>query len=42
MHNFRKLEFWKKSRALVNEIYHLTKTFPVDEKFGLTNQMKRA
>ncbi len=27
---------------LVTEIYTLTKSFPADERFGLTNQMRRA
>jgi four helix bundle protein len=27
---------------LVTEIYHISKNFPADEKFGLTNQIRRA
>lgn len=41
-HNFLQLEFWKKSRVLVKEIYLLTKDFPPEEKFGLTSQIRRA
>ncbi|MBI9017572.1 MAG: four helix bundle protein [Phycisphaerae bacterium] len=33
---------WQKSMALVTALYELTKTFPQDEKFGLTSQMRRA
>ena len=33
---------WKKSIALVTEVYQLTQTFPADEKFGLVSQMRRA
>jgi len=42
MHNFRKLKFWEKSRILVKEIYELTKTFPSQERFEPSSQMKRA
>jgi four helix bundle protein len=42
MHNFRKLKFWEKSRILVKEIYELTKTFPSQERFELSSQMRRA
>ena len=30
------------SRELVKEIYQLTSTFPKDEKYGLTSQLRRA
>jgi len=42
MHNFRELSTWKKSRALVKDIYKMTKLFPKSENYGLTNQMQRA
>ncbi|MGY6562480.1 MAG: four helix bundle protein [Luteibaculaceae bacterium] len=42
MGNFKNLEVWKNSRALVKEIYLVTKEFPDAEKFGLTNQLRRA
>lgn len=37
-----KLEAWKLSRALVLNIYKLTQTFPREEMFGLTAQIRRA
>jgi len=40
-HNFRKLKIWKESLELVFETYRLTKTFPNDEKFGLSSQLNR-
>jgi len=40
--NHKDLEVWKKSMDLVEEIYALSKFFPDDEKFGLTNQIRRA
>jgi four helix bundle protein len=42
MFNFEKLEVWKKSVALAGSVYSLTKGFPDAERFGLTNQMRRA
>ena len=42
MHNFKKLRFWEKSRILVKEIYELTKTFPYEERFELSSQIRRA
>lgn len=41
-HNFEKLDCWKKARILVKEIYLLTASFPPEEKFGLTSQIRRA
>ena len=42
MFNYEKLEAWKKAIALANLIYGATKTFPAEERFGLTNQLRRA
>ena len=42
MFNFEKLDVWHKSIALADTVYSLTKSFPGDERFGLTNQMRRA
>lgn len=42
MHRFKDLENWKRSRLFCSEIYILTATFPTEEKFGLTNQLRRA
>lgn len=40
--NHKDLDVWKKSMDLVESIYSLSKSFPDDEKFGLTNQIRRA
>jgi four helix bundle protein len=40
--NFRDLIVWQKAHEFVLVIYHLTKLFPDDEKFGLTSQIRRA
>jgi|SRR5688500_2045791 len=42
MFNFEKLDVWQKSITLAESVYSLTKAFPSDERFGLTNQMRRA
>jgi four helix bundle protein len=42
MFNFEKLEVWQKAIALVDVIYGQTRNFPADERFGLTNQMRRS
>ncbi|MEK7537891.1 MAG: four helix bundle protein [Patescibacteria group bacterium] len=42
MKNFKELIVWQKAMVLVVEIYRVTKSFPDDEKFGLTSQMRRS
>jgi len=41
-HSFEKLDVWQKSRVLVKDIYQATSSFPSEEKFGLTSQVRRA
>lgn len=38
----KKLEVWKLSLVLVKEVYKLTATFPKEETFGLSSQMRRS
>ncbi len=42
MKEYRELEVWQQGHALTLKIYQSTKTFPKDELFGLTGQMRRA
>jgi four helix bundle protein len=42
MFNFEKLDVWQKSISFADAIYDHTRNFPVDERFGLTNQIRRA
>ncbi|WP_291131508.1 four helix bundle protein [Flavobacterium sp. UBA7682] len=42
MHRFKDLEIWKLSRQFCSHIYATTANFPDNEKFGLTNQLRRA
>ena len=40
--SFRDLQVWRNAMGLVVEIYTVTRTFPPDERFGLTSQLRRA
>ncbi|MDP2648767.1 MAG: four helix bundle protein [bacterium] len=42
MQSHENLSVWKKSIDLAIRIYHLTDKFPVQERYGLTSQMRRA
>ena len=39
---FRELIVWQKAHQLTLEIYTITKSFPKEEVYGLTSQMRRA
>jgi four helix bundle protein len=40
--SYHELIVWQKSMDLVEIIYRETSRFPTDERFGLTNQLRRA
>ena len=42
MKNFRELLVWERAHAFVLSIYKVTKTFPREELYHLTNQLRRA
>lgn len=42
MSGYKDLKVWQESVELVLMIYQITEKFPDSEKFGLTNQMRRA
>lgn len=42
MKTYKDLDAYKVSMEFVTEIYQLTRSFPKEEIFGLTNQMRRA
>jgi len=39
---FEKLDVWKRAIVYTSEIYNLTATFPIEERYGLTSQLRRA
>lgn len=41
MNTFRDLLIWQKSMNLVTEIYQLTNSFPKEEIYGLSSQIRR-
>ena len=41
-HEFRDLKIWQKARTLNKDIYKVSKTFPKEELYGLTSQIRRA
>jgi len=40
--SYEDLKVWEKSVTLAKQIYDLTKTFPKDEIYGLTSQIRRS
>ena len=42
MEPYRKLTVWQKAMELVRLVYRLSKVFPADERYALTDQLRRA
>lgn len=40
--SYKDLIAWRKAMDLVTQIYRVTRTFPREEMYGLTNQLRRA
>ena len=40
--HFRELEVWQLAMKLAKTVYHLTRTFPSAERFGLASQLQRS
>ena len=41
MRDFRQLKVWEKAHQMTLDIYRVTTTFPREELFGMTSQMRR-
>ncbi len=41
MHNFQQLRIWQRSMDLAEEVYKIAATFPKEEKYGLSSQIRR-
>ncbi|MCK4293017.1 MAG: four helix bundle protein [Planctomycetes bacterium] len=42
MKSFKDLQIWRKGIRLVEDVYTATKTFPKEETYGLTSQLRRS
>ncbi len=42
MQDFRKLKVWEKAHTLTLDVYKASRSFPREEIYGLTSQMRRA
>ncbi len=42
MKDFRALKVWQKAHQLVLAVYRHTNSFPAEERYGLTSQVRRA
>ncbi len=42
MRNYRDLEVWKKAHELTLQLYKVSRSFPREEIYGLTSQLRRA
>jgi four helix bundle protein len=42
MQDFRNLKVWQKAHALTLDVYRETRSFPTDERYGLTSQVRRS
>jgi len=42
MRKHYELRAWQSAMQLVQDVYQITQSFPAEEKFGLTNQLRRA
>lgn len=40
--HYQQLIVWQKAMDLVEKVYEATKTFPREEVYGITNQLRRA
>ncbi len=40
--SYKDLTVWQKSMDLVEEVYRVSQLFPSEERFGLTNQVRRS
>ena len=42
MHQYEELKVWQKARELTRYVYEASRAFPIDERFGLQGQIRRA
>lgn len=42
MHDYKNLKVWKKAIELAKSVYEFSEHLPIEEKFGMTSQIKRS
>ncbi len=42
MNNYKELKVWKKAVDLAINVYEVTNSFPDEEKYGITSQLRRS
>ncbi len=42
MQDFTQLKVWQKAHKFTLDLYKITSNFPSEERYGLTNQIRRA
>ncbi len=42
MRNYKDLQVWQKAHRLTLDVYNCTRNFPVEERYGLTSQIRRS
>ncbi len=42
MHKFKDLKIWQKAMGITEAVYKLSSSFPKEEKYGLTSQIRRS
>ena len=42
MHRFEELKIWQKAMDITENCYRATESFPKEEKYGLTSQLRRS
>ena len=42
MHNFQELKIWQRAMDITEKTYRISAEFPVEEKYGLTSQIRRS
>ena len=42
MQNYKDLKVWEKAHLLTLQVYDVTRSFPKEELYGITNQLRRA
>lgn len=42
LHDYTDLDIWRRSMDIAERVYRLTEALPLDERFGLVSQLRRA